>query len=217
MNKFFKLLLSCSLLLIAMNMFAQNDPPCDAGNMESLETVVAELAGEISFDTQGSPGNTILNICNSNLAFQAIDSIAWDNITSDFIAVGPFGPSWCSELTFNIGGIVAFSPGVFDDFGGGCGPYTSGGSLSLSANGIPPIMLDGSGCVSIEIFEGFDDISNSADAIINSGRITLSKITCVADPTAVIPTMGEWGLMSLGLLFLIIGIVAVRHTVTSLS
>ncbi len=55
----------------------------------------------------------------------------------------------------------------------------------------------------------FSQVSNNCDTFVSPGPDTAPTVN------QTVPTMGEWGLMSLGLLLLIFGVNAVRQTATS--
>ena len=67
----------------------------------------------------------------------------------------------------------------------------------------------------MEISESFVDDAGQADAIYASGLITLSGCAEeIVEEAAPIPTLGEWGLISLALLMVIFGITYMRREQT---
>lgn len=211
-----------ALCLCATLVLAQPPvPPCDPGLEESDEAIVFDLAGTTSGGALGDADNSVITLCNPNLADAAIDLVAWDAID-----VEPIGASWCSEVQINFldaagVAVLFFTPAVGEGNVGPCSNgYSSGGDLALSSIPLPPLALDAGGCITIEIVDTFDDNVPGADANITAGSITLHQVVCVEPPPVVdtaIPTMGEWGLMCLVILFLIIGVVSVTQKETQLE
>lgn len=226
MYKFRKTLNTIAIGLVSFGLMAQPTlPPCDAGFEASVETIVFDLAGQTTNAVSGDPANTTITICNAALADASIDLISWD----DFV-INPEGPSWCSEpeiVFLDPSSGLLLTPGGADAGVGPCAgnPYSSGGDLSLAANGISPILADAAGCVTIEIAESFDDAAVDPDATIVSGLVTITQEICVevvAPPPpppvdAGIPTMGEWGLICLAFLLMIFGITSVKQRNTSVE
>jgi len=208
-----------ALTLCATLVLAQPPvPPCDPGFEASDEAITFDFTGATSGGAAGDPDNSVITVCNPNLADAAIDLVAWDAID-----IEPVGASWCSEVVVTIsdasGGVVLnFTPAVGEGNVGPCiNGYSSGGDLALSSIPLPPVIADPNGCLTIEIIDTFDD-APGVDANLTAGSLVFHQEVCVEIPVAeAIPTMGEWGLMCLVILFLIIGVVSVTQKETQLE
>lgn len=150
--------------------------------------LVVNLTGIQSFDGIDEPVNTILTV--NALPGGTVDAISWN------VSLATIGASYLSEATILItnsnGDGVVFSPGFADDFSG-TGTYAD--SASLVALGLSfDVLADGQ--LTLQFFEGFDDIPGGADATYTAGSITFGGIGV----TGPVPEPGTYGLMALGLL-----------------
>ena len=215
MQKLKKSIFGLALTLCATLVLAQPPvPPCDAGFNASLEAITIDLTGIEVFGVAGDAENITMTFCNPLLADAAIDSVAWTGID-----ITPNGASWCSEPGINfVDAGITLSPGSAD---GNVGPCTNGyeGEVSLTAIGLTPFAIDAGGCIVIEFIDSFEDNEVPSEATFTAGTVSLFQEICVEAPIvdSAIPTMGEWGLMCLGILFLIIGVVSVRQKETQLE
>lgn len=123
--------------------------------------LVIDVSGVESWDFQGDPDNTILNVFVG--AGATITNIAWNvNLTT-------LGISWADENTMTFNGAQSINVGAGDAF-----TVSNQNYAGSAASGI---VLDGSGMLSIEFHEvGFDDNPNAVDSFFNSGSITVSYV-----------------------------------------
>ena len=123
--------------------------------------LVIDVSGVESWDFQGDPDNTILNVFVG--AGATITNIAWNvNMTT-------VGISWADENTMTFNGSQSINPGLGDAFTVSNQNYAGSAASSL--------VLDGSGMLSIEFHEvGFDDNADAVDSFYNSGSITVSYV-----------------------------------------
>lgn len=190
-----------SMLLFATAAFAQ--PTCVAPEVQ--QDIVVDFTGVESVDGPGAPGNTILTVCNPALANGMVTFIDIQNMEAV-----PIGASWCSEVTLDFGpGLFTLNPHV-ENNPGPCAPLTLP-NVDLVAAGVGALPADAAGCVMIEISESFDDVAGAVDAIFASGIMTLSGCgEAIVEEAAPIPTLGEWGMIALVLLMLILGVTYLR-------
>jgi len=158
-------------------------------------TLVFDIAGAQSWDLQGDPSNTVLSVPLAN--GDEMTGIGWDvNLTT-------VGGSWLSEAAFYFDGSdqdlmgLFLTPGAGDDFAG-TSSYSSGGVIDLAGAGIPNIPVLADGNLYIECFESFDDAADAVDADWTAGS-TLT-IVHTGDGGGGVPTVGQWGLISLTVL-----------------
>ena len=215
MNKIKHAITLMVFVLIGTTAFAQPQPVCTAPQV--VQEIVIDLAGQESVDLQGAPGNTVLTICNPQLANELLTNIVVENLNLTTV-----GFSWCSEATIDIaGGALIFNPHAGETAPGPAPsnlcttPFNDPGT-DLAALGIL-IPADANGCITVELFETFDDVAGATDGVWTSGVITLSGC---GEPTpevvevAPIPTLGEWGLIALSILMVIFGVVYMRREQT---
>lgn len=207
MNKIKHAIALMVFVLIGTTAFAQ---PISCVAPEVQQDIVIDLTGLESVDGPGSPLNTVLTVCNPALANGEITVFNAENIVLESL-----GASWCNESDIDFGGFATLTPHT-EGNPGPCAPVNLV-DLDLVALGFP-FLLDADGCIVIEISESFDDVAMGTDAIYTSGIITLSGCgEAIAPPmeeAAPIPTLGEWGLISLALLMVIFGITYMRREQT---
>ena len=123
--------------------------------------LVIDVSGVESWDFQGDPDNTILNVFVG--AGATITNIAWNvNLTT-------LGISWADENTMTFNGAQSINVAAGDAF-----TVSNANYAGSAASGI---VLDGSGMLSIEFHEvGFDDNANAVDSFFNSGSLTISYV-----------------------------------------
>jgi hypothetical protein len=145
------------------------------------------VAGIVSYDEYGLPGNVVLTY---NVGANAlVTGIGWDvNVTA-------FSPSWLSELTVGLEDSSS-TTGVFLSVGNGVdasgtASYSSGGILALANYGLE-FNVGADGVLRLEFFEGYGD-GLHPDGVWNSGTLTIQTASVVPEP-------GTYGLMALGLL-----------------
>lgn len=120
-----------------------------------------------------------------------VNGLDWDVTLFADPAVGPFGGSWLSELTWGVSADgdlspdVTVRPGVGDDIPG-TATYTSGGVLKFDQFGIPNIILP-NGLLRMEFFEGFNDAAGPDGAWLG-GVLSVQ----------IVPTPGAAALLGLG-------------------
>lgn len=134
-----------------------------------------DVTGLLSMDYYGDPDNVVFTVdlaaatgLGNNLH---IDGIGWDTVLTTY------GFSWLSEATFAIEDSamlagVYLAPGAGSNFTGTAVPFSSGGVVDLVGLGLDFSVTDG--LLRIELFEGYDDVAGAADAIWNSGTLTIS-------------------------------------------
>ncbi len=140
------------------------------------------LTGVVSFDGLDAPGNTVLSFGVQPGAL--VDLVSWS------LSLRTFGASYLDEaivlIANSAGEGVFFSPGDGDGFPG-TGSYS--GSASLVALDLA-FNVGADGLLLFTFFESFDDVAGAADAVYQSGNLTLA---------GVVPEPATYGLMALGL------------------
>jgi len=153
------------------------------GNSPAFTTVTIDLAGTESWDTQGDPDNATLLV-------QLITDYVW--LISYDITIATNGASWLSEPTIALGDSdytpdLYLTPGIGTDMPG-TASFSSGGMIDLSLLGLD-FYLNPDRLLSLEIFESFDDVADSPDAIFLAGsNIKIYQI----------PTPGSLAFLCLG-------------------
>lgn len=155
---------------------------------------VVNVAGIQSYDLQGEPDNTVIEL---NLgALSRVTSIAWNyNITA-------YDPSWLADMEVhftNSGGDgVVFSASGTQE----AGSEHSDGSANLVDLGLD-FKVGANGKLRIEFSENYKDLNpGEADGQWDSGSFTIGYVSAVPEPSA-------YGMMLLGLLA--VGAVARRR------
>lgn len=201
-------LLFSALLIFGVCNLAQSQ----CGPDSILQDVIVEfdLTGQMSDGLFGDATNNIFQVCDPNAAGIELTTIEVVDINFD-----TENGSWCSEQVFTFlddtGAPIGFTPSVQGSPSPCADLPTSLAPFNTTAGGFTTT-ADANGCVTFVFFETFDDAGGN-DATYTSGNIILVyEDVCVFDvANSVIPTMGEWGLMSLGILLLIVGVVTVRQ------
>lgn len=160
-----------------------------------------DLAGIESWDLQGSPNNTVIELDVADaLGFASGTDLIMNGVGWKEVTIATNGASWLSEAgiyfddNVNPDGMGLFlNVGAGDDFAG-TGTYDSGGVLKLADAEIPDIPLPG-GILRIEFFESFDDVEGAVDAVFQSGSLNIQ----------IIPAPGAAAVLALG------GLVATRR------
>jgi hypothetical protein len=103
-----------------------------------------------------------------------VNAIGWNFVLSTF------GASWGSEATIGWDWNNDLTNDVFLNASSTDAPaamqaLSSGGPVLLSGVGIPNGIVPG-GVVRVEFFDVFDDLPNAADALINSGSVSLQIV-----------------------------------------
>lgn len=156
-------------------------------------TLVVDISGLQSWDALNDPSNTVLAIPLG--AGAAMTGIGWDvNLTTQ-------GGSWRSEARFYFDGSDQDASGLFlapgiADASSGSGSYSSGGVLDLTDNAIPDIPILGDGNLYIQLYESFDDANDVVDADWTAPSSLTIKYSGGGPPA--VPTVGQWGLVLLG-------------------
>lgn len=197
-----------TLVICALSMqFAYAQPTCVAPEIQ--QDIVVDITGVELYGLEGDPDNVVMLICNAALANGEVSHVGWDNVLLD-----PVGASWCSEgqFVFN-GGELLLTPHIGDDDVGPCDVSGSGGLIALADVAIPNLMADADGCITLEFVDTFDDFAGAVDAVWASGVITLAGC---GEPVPTVPTVGEWGVIVLGLFIMIAGVVFIRTRETQL-
>ncbi|MDX2114068.1 MAG: hypothetical protein SFZ24_00425 [Planctomycetota bacterium] len=137
-----------------------------------------DVTGINSFDSLGTPGNTIVDIQVG--ANNIINGIGWD------VVLTALGASWRSELRVAFGDSAGtqslfLRPGN-DNTPGGPTNYTSGGIIKLADAGVPDFAVGADGILRLEFFESYDDISGAVDGVWNSGSLFIQTVNPVPTP-----------------------------------
>ncbi len=173
-------------------------------------TLVLDIAGSESWDSQGDASNMVLNVPLP--AGSSMTGIGWD------ATVATQGGSWLSEAVMYFDGSDQDGSGLFltigvgNDFAG-TSFFTSAGIIDLSDNGIADIPVLGDNTLYIELFESFDDAADTIDATYPAP----STLTIVYEGGGggAVPTVSEWGLIIMTALLLIGGaFLVVRRSMT---
>ena len=139
---------------------------CENGSAPISQSV--SIAGLGAYDGAGDPDNVHVQVCgfapNGN-----ITGMEWSGID-----LSPISPSWCSDVCFLLESAVFFRPAIGEHGQGPCSNNYSGGSPSNLQDLGLNFPADTNGCVSIEIFDWYDDWTNAVDADIDQGTITLT-------------------------------------------
>jgi hypothetical protein len=144
------------------------------------------------WDALGDPDNEVITLdLNAILGGVAgadafVTGLGWDT------TIETVGASWLSESSYDFNGEIFLSPGAGDDMPGTMS-YNSGGILDLSDNGLPDILAAG-GILTIEAFEGFDDVADAIDSF-QSGTLTLAVDYKVPAPAG-LAVLGLGGLVA---------------------
>lgn len=163
-----------------------------AGAAEQYQ--VLNVAGIQSYDSQGEPGNTVIEL---NLGAQSmVTSLAWN------VDITAYAPSWLSEMevhfTSSNGGGVIFTP----SFTSASGSEHLQGSASLEDLGLA-FEVGSDGKLRIEFSEGFKDMNpGEADGQWDAGSFTIGYVSAVPEPST-------YAMMLLGLIA--VGAVARRR------
>ncbi len=145
----------------------------------SAEIVTVDLTNVNSWDGLGDADNDVLSL---DLAAAiglpsgsevVVDAIGWD------VTIETIGGSWLSEarIAYDDSGDgtpeIFLTPGFGDDFAGS-DAYSSGGLLVLADAAIPDLVL-ADGVLTLEFYEGFDDVADEIDAIWG-GELALNVV-----------------------------------------
>jgi hypothetical protein len=133
----------------------------------------SEIAFEdlASWDELGDEDNTVLT--RDLGAGAIITAVGWD------VTIETVGESWLSESVFRFADSSGEDAGLFLTVGAGVDEpgtmnFSSEGLLDLSENGIPNITL-ADGILQIEVYESYDDVSDSIDAFL-TGTLTIGFV-----------------------------------------
>ena len=136
----------------------------------SADVINLDINGIASWDSEGSPLNTVLLLDLGGGGPVTIDGIGWD------LNIETLGGSWLSEAAIGFGSTaspndITLSAGAGDLFPG-FASYSSGGIVFLNTIPIPDIILV-DGILRLEFFETFDDFPGAIDAFYE-GFLTIS-------------------------------------------
>jgi hypothetical protein len=177
----------------ATGTFNQIQPPI-IGQTQNLgsTTLNLDISGNDSWDALNDASNTVLTVPLG--AGASMTGIGWD------VNIATVGGSWLSEARLYFDGSDQDLMGLFLAPGVAVGApgaqnFNSGGIIDLTDNAIPDIPILGDGTLYIQLFESFDDVSDSIDANWTAGS-TLDIVYEGGAPA--VPTVGEWGMVALG-------------------
>lgn len=148
-------------------------------------SVVVDVTGIGSYNTLGSPSNTVLTY---NIGAEStVTSVSWN------FSITAFAPSWLNEIQVTFTGSDLFGAGVTftPSDTSAAGTESFSGSASLEELGLA-FQVGADGILRLEFHEDFFDASAVPNGIWNSGTLTLNYVTAVPEPTT-------YGLMALGL------------------
>ena len=167
---------------------AQNELQNETLNLASSpSTIIIDLSGVESWDLEGDTLSNYFEMFALPPGAQII-GVGWE------ISIETIGASWLSEVTVSFSntdgsGIFYATPGVGDDLPG-TASYSSGGKIDLVGAGLD-FALNADGMLNLEVFETFDDVADTVDAVFGAG----SYFSIVYKP---IPTPGSLALLGLG-------------------
>lgn len=156
-----------------------------------------DVAGIVSFDGLGSPGNVIVNYnAATALGLPSGSPVTFNGVGWD-VTLEALGASWLSELAVSFGDsagtdFVFLRPGAGSNFPGGPTNFNSLGIIKLGDVGIPDVVLP-DGILQMEFHESFDDIAGAVDGNWVSGNLQLQFV----------PEPASLSLLGLGALALI--------------
>lgn len=141
--------------------FAQN---CDDGSTPIAQTL--DLSTLSSIDLENDPDNDRALVCG----FAANGNIVGSTYSG--VDIQTNGISWCREVSIKVGNYV-FLPAFGENTTGPCANNYSGGGFALFQQEGVVFTADNSGCVTVEIFEEYEDEPNAMDADITAGSMTI--------------------------------------------
>ncbi len=153
------------------------------------QVIEVDISNLVSFDGLGAPGNETLSI-NLPEGYDRVIGIGWD------VVLETYGASWASEASIALGDSVDGAALFLSPASGEDAPlgeptaYSSGGIVDLIGLGLDFSVA--SGVLSLELFEGFDDVAGEADAAWLAGS-TIS-VQVIPAPGA-IALLGAAGLI----------------------
>lgn len=154
---------------------------------------VVNVAGIQSYDLQGEPGNTVIDLNLGALA--QVTSVSWNyNITA-------YDPSWLADMQVSFtsssgDGVVFTASGTNES-----GSEHQEGSADLVGLGLA-FNVGADGKLHLEFSESFKDLPGQADGQWDSGSFTIGYVSAVPEPST-------YAMMMLGLLA--VGAVARRR------
>ncbi len=158
-------------------------------------TVVLDISGVPSVDGAGDPDNTLIDLPIP--AGALVTGIGWD------VNQSTVGLSWLSEMTIGFdntdpGSLVglALAPSITD--APGVEANSSGGIVDFTDNALSDIPIQPDGILRFEFFEAFVDTAGLTEGVWDSP----STLTIVYEGGSAVPTVGQWGLIVLGLVLL---------------
>ena len=163
-------------------------------NSSGDTTLVLDISGTQSWDALNDPSNTVLTVPLG--AGASMTGIGWD------VNLATVGGSWLSEARFYFDGSdqdlsgLFLTPGAGNSFSGSA--HFANPVIDLTDVGIPDIPILADGNLYIQLNESFDDVNDAVDANWNGP----STLTIVYDDAAAVPTVGQWGLIGLGVVLL---------------
>ena len=150
-------------LLATCSLYSQT---CEDGSPATIKSIT--VGGMNSWDAFGDPNNEVFMLCgfaaNGNMV-----GLSWTGVD-----LSPVGGSNCSEVVLQFGNTINLLPALGENSPPPCNNGYAGGSNSNLQELNLDFPADQDGCVSIEIFESLDNNSNSIDAGIDAGSITMT-------------------------------------------
>lgn len=145
-----------------------------AASFAAADSFVINVDGIESWDSAGSPNNTVLSFdVASAIGLPAGSDVIWTDLGWD-VTIAPQGGSWYSEAAvgFDAGGL-SLRPGAADSFAG-TDPLPYAGSVNFQDAFGDDFVIAG-GVLTLEFFESFDDAAGAIDALW-TGSLTLTVI-----------------------------------------
>jgi hypothetical protein len=145
-----------------------------AASFAAADTFVINVDGVESWDSEGSPNNTVLSFdVASAIGLPAGTDVIWTGAEWD-VTITPQGGSWYSEAVVGFDtGNLSFAPGFGDDFSG-TDPLSYSGVVNFQ-EALGTDFLIAGGVLTLEFYESFDDAVDTIDALW-SGSLTLTVI-----------------------------------------
>lgn len=143
----------------------------------ATSTLAVDISGISHWDLEGSLNNESLRIFVGQDA--RITSIGWD------VTLTTFNGSWASEASIRFQGSqgdLDITPGSADGFSVSNMNYNSGGLIDITDAGLPNLIVDTDGYITLSFYETFDDVEGEIDATWHEGSVITLGGCCIPSP-----------------------------------